>query len=117
MIPTDESLQRLRQGDETFRSGKGCHLETEILLKLNSQKEQNPFVIILDCSDSLAPAKVVFGQGTGDLFVIRVAGSTVADCEHRICHEKLRHSFSSRHHCRKFSLTESHVETRNRKSE
>ena len=66
----------LRQGNETFRSGKGFHLETEILLKLNSQKEQNPFAIILDCSDSLVPAKVVFGQGIGDLFVIRVAGST-----------------------------------------
>ncbi|MFT4814621.1 MAG: carbonic anhydrase [Pseudohongiellaceae bacterium] len=78
MIPADEALQRLRQGNETFRSGKGFHLETETLLKLNSQKEQNPFAIILGCSDSRVPAEIVFGQGIGDLFVIRVAGNIVA---------------------------------------
>ena len=78
MIPADEALQRLQQGNETFRSGKGFHLETETLLKLNSQKEQNPFAIILGCSDSRVPAEIVFGQGIGDLFVIRVAGNIVA---------------------------------------
>lgn len=78
MISADEALQRLQQGNETFRSGKGFHLETETLLKLNSQKEQNPFAIILGCSDSRVPAEIVFGQGIGDLFVIRVAGNIVA---------------------------------------
>tara|TARA_B110000858_G_scaffold157616_1_gene180445 strand:+ start:26529 stop:27134 length:606 start_codon:yes stop_codon:yes gene_type:complete len=78
MIPADEALQRLQQGNKTFRSGKGFHLETETLLKLNSQKEQNPFAIILGCSDSRVPAEIVFGQGIGDLFVIRVAGNIVA---------------------------------------
>ncbi len=78
MIPANEALQRLKQGNETFRSGKGFHLETETLLKLNSQKEQNPFAIVLGCSDSRVPAEIVFGQGIGDLFVIRVAGNIVA---------------------------------------
>lgn len=78
MIPADEALQRLRQGNETFRSGKGFHLETETLLKANSQKDQKPFAIILGCSDSRVPAEIVFGQGIGDLFVIRVAGNIVA---------------------------------------
>ena len=85
MIPADDALQGLRQGNETFWSGKVFHIETEILLKLNSQKWQNPFAIILGCSDSWVPAEVVFGQGIGDLFTIRVAGSIVANCEHRIC--------------------------------
>lgn len=78
MIPADEALQRLRDGNETFRSGEGFHLETETLLKLNSQKDQKPFAIILGCSDSRVPAEIVFGQGIGDLFVIRVAGNIVA---------------------------------------
>jgi carbonic anhydrase len=78
MIPADKALQRLRQGNETFRSGKGFHLEIETLLKLNSQKGQNPFAIILGCSDSRVPAEIIFGQEIGDLFVIRVAGNIVA---------------------------------------
>ncbi len=78
MIPAEEALQRLKQGNETFRTGKGFHLETETLLKLASQTDQKPFAIILGCSDSRVPAEIVFGQGIGDLFVIRVAGNIVA---------------------------------------
>ena len=78
MIPADKALQRLRQGNETFRSGKCFHLEIETLLKLNSQKGQNHFAIILGCSDSRVPAEIIFGQEIGDLFVIRVAGNIVA---------------------------------------
>lgn len=40
--------------------------------------EQEPFAIILGCSDSRVPAEIVFDQGLGDLFVIRVAGNIVA---------------------------------------
>ena len=78
MIPAEEALQRLKRGNESFRSGKGFHLETEALLKLASQADQKPFAIILGCSDSRVPAEIVFGQGIGDLFVIRVAGNIVA---------------------------------------
>jgi len=78
MISAEEALLRLRQGNEAFRSGKGFHLETETLLKSSSQKDQKPFAIILGCSDSRVPAEIVFGQGIGDLFVIRVAGNIVA---------------------------------------
>ena len=41
-------------------------------------KDQNPFAIVLGCSDSRVPAEMVFDQGLGDLFVIRVAGNVVA---------------------------------------
>jgi carbonic anhydrase len=78
MIPAEEALRKLQQGNEAFRSGTGFHLETETLLKSNSQKNQKPFAIILGCSDSRVPAEIVFGQGIGDLFVIRVAGNIVA---------------------------------------
>ncbi len=41
-------------------------------------ESQEPFAIILGCSDSRVPAEMVFDQGLGDLFVIRVAGNIVA---------------------------------------
>lgn len=78
MIPVEEALERLKQGNERFRSGEGYHIETDTLLRSNLQKNQTPFAIVLGCSDSRVPAEIVFGQGIGDLFVIRVAGNIVA---------------------------------------
>ncbi len=78
MIPAEEALQRLKTGNERFRSGEGYHIETDALLKSNAEKNQTPFAIVLGCSDSRVPAEIVFGQGIGDLFVIRVAGNIVA---------------------------------------
>ena len=46
--------------------------------RMELTQEQNPFAIILGCSDSRVPAEIVFDQGLGDLFVIRVAGNIVA---------------------------------------
>lgn len=78
MIAASEALERLKLGNEAFRAGGGFHLETETLLKSAGNKDQKPFAIILGCSDSRVPAEIVFGQGIGDLFVIRVAGNIVA---------------------------------------
>lgn len=78
MIAASEALERLKLGNEAFRAGAGFHLETETLLKSAGKKDQKPFAIILGCSDSRVPAEIVFGQGIGDLFVIRVAGNIVA---------------------------------------
>jgi carbonic anhydrase len=79
MIPAQEALQRLRDGNRRFAS------ETENSNALISQHRrtqvaagQEPFAIILGCSDSRVPAEIVFDQGLGDLFVIRVAGNIVA---------------------------------------
>ncbi len=78
MIDAEEALQRLKQGNERFQSGEGYHIETDALLRPDLQKDQTPFAIVLGCSDSRVPAEIVFGQGVGDLFVIRVAGNVVA---------------------------------------
>ena len=79
MIPAREALQRLREGNRRFVSGV---LSTETQLKPERRaelaKSQEPFAIILGCSDSRVPAELVFDQGLGDLFVIRVAGNVVA---------------------------------------
>lgn len=77
MISAKEALQRLRDGNLRFASDHaeafGNHARRRELVS-----RQEPFAIILGCADSRVPAEIVFDQGLGDLFVIRVAGNIVA---------------------------------------
>jgi carbonic anhydrase len=78
-IKADEALKRLRDGNQRFTS----NLRTQESLFNDHRREellsgQEPYAIILGCSDSRVPAEIVFDQGLGDLFVIRVAGNIVA---------------------------------------
>ena len=79
MISAQEALDRLKEGNRRFIQ----HLRsTEVLMSQLRRGElvkgQKPFAIVLGCSDSRVPAELVFDQGLGDLFVIRVAGKIVA---------------------------------------
>jgi carbonic anhydrase len=77
MIPAHEALQRLRDGNRRFVAevrGRAVNRARREELAAG----QEPFAIILGCSDSRVPAEIVFDQGLGDLFVIRVAGNIVA---------------------------------------
>lgn len=79
MLTAQEALERLKQGNERFVNGKSSIpdlISQEHREQLTA--DQNPFAIILGCSDSRVPAEIVFDQGLGDLFVIRVAGNIVA---------------------------------------
>ncbi len=78
MISSNDALQRLRDGNIRFRSGGNQHIEVDALAQSQLVVDQSPFAIVLGCSDSRVPAEIVFGQGIGDLFVIRVAGNIVA---------------------------------------
>jgi carbonic anhydrase len=79
MTDAREALRRLREGNQRFVSNVRS---LEALLTHTKRAEQaqgqQPFAIILGCSDSRVPAEIVFDQGVGDLFVIRVAGNIVA---------------------------------------
>ena len=79
MIPANEALQRLREGNARFVAELGVS-GTQIGESRRRQLAagQEPFAIILGCSDSRVPAEIIFDQGLGDLFVIRVAGNVVA---------------------------------------
>ena len=78
MLSATEALECLRQGNGRFVSGHGTR---EISAENSRRKalldEQHPFAIVLGCSDSRVPLELVFDQGLGDLFVIRVAGNIV----------------------------------------
>jgi carbonic anhydrase len=79
MIAAAEALERLREGNRRFVSGlRSAHAPTNQTRRLEVAQGQEPFAIILGCSDSRVPAELVFDQGLGDLFVIRVAGNIVA---------------------------------------
>ncbi|MGQ0720764.1 MAG: carbonic anhydrase [Candidatus Eiseniibacteriota bacterium] len=78
MIAAVEALARLREGNRRFVAN-----ETTAALSSHARRAalvagQEPFAIVLGCSDSRVPAELVFDQGFGDLFVIRVAGNVVA---------------------------------------
>lgn len=73
-----EALSRLKKGNKRFVSGDLQHRGLDEFAKLKMSAKQNPFAIILGCSDARVPAEIVFDQGIGDLFVIRVAGNIVA---------------------------------------
>jgi carbonic anhydrase len=79
MIPAPDALARLRRGNDRFvanRSVAGAALNEARRAALVTGQE--PLAIVLGCSDSRVPAEIVFDQGLGDLFVIRVAGNIVA---------------------------------------
>lgn len=79
MIPAREALQRLKEGNRRFVDDTR---RSESLISTRRRVElangQEPFAAILGCSDSRVPVEIVFDQGLGDLFVIRVAGNIVA---------------------------------------
>ena len=79
MISGQEALERLQEGNRRFASGlRSIDAMTSHSRRTDLTIEQAPFAIVLGCSDSRVPAEIVFDQGLGDLFVIRVAGNIVA---------------------------------------
>ncbi len=82
MISVREALERLREGNGRFASGaRSSDILTSQARRNELAAGQEPFAIILGCSDSRVPAEIVFDQGLGDLFVIRVAGNIVASSQ------------------------------------
>src|SRR5207249_5006544 len=82
MISGREALERLREGNRRFVSGMRRNATLTNQTRRSELAEgQEPFAIILGCSDSRVPAEIVFDQGLGDLFVIRVAGNIVASSQ------------------------------------
>ena len=79
MISANDALKELRDGNRRFVGGE---VDAASMASRAHQAElsngQNPFAIVLACSDSRVPVELVFDQGFGDLFVIRVAGNVVA---------------------------------------
>src|SRR6187397_479930 len=79
MIPAAEALARLKDGNRRFVASQMTTTELASQSRRSALVTgQQPFAIVLGCSDSRVPAELVFDQGFGELFVIRVAGNIVA---------------------------------------
>jgi carbonic anhydrase len=78
---SDTALKLLMAGNDRFTSGQYIHknLASEGLSHL--KEGQEPFAVIIGCSDSRVPPEIIFDQGLGDLFVVRVAGNVIGPVE------------------------------------
>jgi carbonic anhydrase len=77
-LPPEVALRRLVEGNQRFRQGSGGVAAGRGFDAARAAAAQRPFAIVLGCSDSRTPVEIVFDQGFGDLFVVRVAGNIVA---------------------------------------
>src|SRR6188508_3011065 len=78
MLTAFEAFKRLQEGNRRFVANQTTAEPIDRAHRAALAAGQEPFAIILGCSDSRVPAELVFDQGFGDLFVIRVAGNIVA---------------------------------------
>ncbi len=78
-INSDEALQRLIEGNKLYASGRPRRPNQTEERRIEVTSGQKPIAVVLGCSDSRVPPEVIFDQGLGDLFVVRVAGNIVDD--------------------------------------
>lgn len=77
----DEALKRLKQGNHRFATERLLHPNRTQEKRLSLTKGQSPYAAIVTCSDSRVIPEIIFDEGLGDLFVIRVAGNIVGTTE------------------------------------
>ena len=75
----DQALARLMEGNKRYVRHKEQHPDESMARRKELETGQHPFAVILGCADSRVPPELLFDQGLGDLFVIRVAGNLVDD--------------------------------------
>ncbi len=74
-----KALKRLRTGNDRYVSGRLRHPKQSPERRIELQGGQNPFAVVLGCSDSRVPPEIIFDAGIGDIFTIRVAGNVPDD--------------------------------------
>jgi carbonic anhydrase len=75
----ESALSRLMEGNRRFAQSMARHPDQNAGLRMTLSSGQHPFAAVLTCSDSRVAPELVFDQGLGDLFVIRVAGNILDD--------------------------------------
>ncbi len=76
-METKAALEKLIEGNGRFAAGKPSNKHTSLEWRVQIAKEQKPFATILGCADSRVSPELIFDQGLGDLFIVRVAGNVV----------------------------------------
>ena len=78
-VTPEVAMARLAAGNARFVAGRGTHPNLDAPRRMRIATSQHPFATILSCSDSRVAPELIFDQGLGDLFVVRVAGNVVDD--------------------------------------
>jgi carbonic anhydrase len=78
-ITGDQALKKLLAGNERYREARPEHPNQTPDRRREVANGQRPFAVVLGCSDSRVPPEILFDQGLGDLFIVRVAGGVVDD--------------------------------------
>ncbi|MFE1597896.1 carbonic anhydrase [Methylobacterium sp. ID0610] len=76
-LTTDQALQLLREGNESFRTEAPYRSQQGRERRVELARGQAPFCVLVGCSDSRVPPELLFGRGLGELFIVRNAGNTV----------------------------------------
>jgi len=76
---SDQALQELLAGNQRYVAGQLAHPHQTVERRDEVTQGQHPFACVVTCSDSRVPPELIFDQGLGDLFVVRVAGNIVDD--------------------------------------
>lgn len=78
-VSADDALKMLKDGNTRYVEGKATHPHQDAARRaLTAGQGQHPFATVLSCSDSRAPVELIFDQGIGDLFIVRVGGNVAA---------------------------------------
>ncbi len=80
-ISPEMALQRLIEGNKRFYTDQSVHPDRTAERRQETTSLQKPFAAILGCSDSRVAPEIIFDQGIGDLFIVRVAGNVVGPVE------------------------------------
>lgn len=81
LLPPDQALQRLIEGNTRYTKDQFVSPDRTQERRSELVSTQTPFAVIVGCSDSRVTPEIIFDQGIGDLFVVRVAGNVVAPVE------------------------------------
>lgn len=80
-VPCDQAFQRLMDGNKRFMDDMAEHADRTSDKRQELTTTQTPFACILGCADSRVSPEIIFDQGIGDLFIVRVAGNIVGPIE------------------------------------
>lgn len=80
-LSSQNAVHRLEEGNKRFVNNTLLHLRQGDKRRLELVKKQSPYAVIVGCSDSRVPPEIIFDEGLGDLFVVRVAGNVIGPIE------------------------------------
>jgi len=81
MMSPEDAITTLMEGNQRYMMNQSNTLNRSEERRLNLRKEQMPFAVIVSCADSRVAPEIIFDQGLGEIFVVRVAGNVVGDLE------------------------------------